>query len=71
MLLLLNFIWHLQGLPNHILAYHCLIFLEINMEFKLQDSETKRHFRPLFDSMDYNKNSKILLHIYKTYSIIC
>ena len=39
------------------------------MEFKLQDSEKKRHFQPIFDSRDENKTSKTLLHIYKTHPI--
>ena len=30
------------------------------MEFNQQDSEKERHFLPLFDSRDENKNSKTL-----------
>ena len=41
------------------------------MEIKLQESEKKPILsRPLFDPRDENKNSKSLLHIYKTYPII-
>ena len=48
----LNLIGHLQGLPNHILA-HLLFTIPWNssykfLEFKLQDSEKKCHFLPLF-----------------------
>ena len=40
------------------------------MEVKLQDSEKNAISRPLIDPRDENKNSKTLLHIYKTYQII-
>ena len=65
----LNHIVHLQGLRNHILAYH-LFTIPWNIDEVQVTRIGKAIFRPLYDSRDENKNSKTLLHIYKTYSSI-
>ena len=57
----LNLIGHLQGLPNHILAYHLFYFSlkYVYMEFKLPDSGKKRHFfNPYLTPVMKIKNQK-------------